>query len=141
MCAKNVTLFLCMIFKASFAQVPFNSSNKWAMKIVRPPIEEDPKGKFYYVLLKGAPEIVLRKCTWYMTRRQEYIIDETFRDDFKVAYERFASQGQRVLGCAMTVVEKTDLPDVELITESQTLTGLTFVGLVSLMDPPREGGK
>eukprot|EP01138_Halocafeteria_seosinensis_P006243 gb/GECG01006384.1/.p1 GENE.gb/GECG01006384.1/~~gb/GECG01006384.1/.p1 ORF type:complete len:1125 (+),score=117.90 gb/GECG01006384.1/:1-3375(+) len=121
------------------AEVPFNSSNKWAMKIVEPPKEEDPRGELYYVLLKGAPEIVLKKCTTYMKQRQEHPINETFREEFKVAYERFASQGQRVLGCAMSVVKRSDLPEFEHVTESETLSGLTFVGLVSLMDPPREG--
>ena len=111
------------------------------MKIVEPPKEEDPKGDLYYVLLKGAPEIVMKKCKTYMKHRHEYPIDEEFREEFKEAYECFASQGQRVLGCAMSVIKRSDIPDSDTITDSETIVGLTFVGLVSLMDPPREGGK
>lgn len=77
-------------------------------------------------------------------RRGEILpIDARFKREFTESYERFGNLGQRVLGFA-----KLDLPedkygskfDLHYATQPESIptSGLVFIGLVSLVDPPKE---
>eukprot|EP01138_Halocafeteria_seosinensis_P012728 gb/GECG01013004.1/.p1 GENE.gb/GECG01013004.1/~~gb/GECG01013004.1/.p1 ORF type:complete len:1008 (+),score=108.61 gb/GECG01013004.1/:1-3024(+) len=121
------------------AEVPFSSQKKWAMKIVQAPEEEDPQGDHYYILLKGAPEIILEQCSTFLRYSTEHSIDECFMQEVSEAYERYAAQGERVIGCAMGIIKGNEVASPSELTNGGGLFGLTFLGLVSLMDPPRDG--
>ena len=122
--------------------LPFNSTNKFALSVVQAndlgTLVDDPS--VAYVLMKGAPEIVMGKCSTYMEYGGTRSIDELFQSRFQRAYRRFAGAGQRVLGCAMAVVPAEDVQDgvPPEILEGR-VKNLTFMGLVSLMDPPKDG--
>jgi len=123
--------------------VPFNSRNKYALTVVKSVGVAGHSVSKRTLLMKGAPEVVLGRCSHYMRRGARLSIDETFRADFEEAYERFGNLGQRVLGFAAL-----DLPEAQFgqafddryATDSDKVptTGLVFVGLVSLVDPPKE---
>lgn len=87
------------------------------------------------LLCKGAPEELLRKCTSYMLPDSNH---EDMTDDFASAVtdesSRMASQGLRVLGLALKTLGSRE---ESALTESD----LTFVGLVGLLDPPKDGVK
>ena len=98
------------------AELPFDSERK-LMSTVHP-----VNGK-YRVMVKGAPDVLLRRCVMEAGAVQT-ALEHT---------EEMASRALRVLGVAYR--------DVDAIPEeltSETLeTGLTFVGLVGMIDPPR----
>jgi sodium/potassium-transporting ATPase subunit alpha len=130
-------------------EVPFNSSNKWQMSVHR---LASLGGNKEVLLLKGAPDVLLSKCSHYLT--DDGSINEINADFSKLytqVYEDFGGQGERVLGFAMKVLERTIDEEEEinpnfkeelkagLVGKKVTPTkDLTFVGLITLMDPPRD---
>lgn len=95
--------------------------------------------KSHIVFMKGAPEIVLARCSEFMHPGGARPIDDDFKEDYTSAYERFGSCGERVLGFAFKVIPASK---AEAYVADETLCpkdGLTFCGLVSLVDPPRPG--
>lgn len=92
------------------------------------------------MVMKGAPEIILGKCSTYLLKGKEMPIDDAFKESWEKAYKMFARQGERVLGFA-----SLDLGNqkVKYSTKEKNYPedGLCFIGLVSLMDPPKKGVK
>jgi Ca2+-transporting ATPase len=80
---------------------------------------------------KGAPERVLERCTTALTRRGSAPLQPTHL--LKRA-EQMATDGLRVLALAFRVWPELP-PD---LSSDKTECDLTFLGLVGLMDPPRE---
>jgi len=115
--------------------VPFNSTNKYALCIVDALPNEEP-GK-QYVLLKGAPEVVLARCTRWHGFGVEKPLDDEFQRLFQTAYERFANGGQRVLGFARQLIDK--IPADRMGPDTVPVQHFVFMGLISLMDPPKVG--
>ena len=115
--------------------VPFSSATKWSGVVCQD--RSDPGS--HVIMVKGAPEVILARCTHYQYHQGVQPIDATFHEEFTHAYERFGSLGERVLGFAYALVPPTSkeayAADPALVAECS----LTFVGLVSLVDPPREG--
>lgn len=85
-------------FESVFS-IPFNSRNKWALTMVRIPGDPDN----YLVLIKGAPDYVLKKCGRYSYREGEHVMDEQFQGDVNDANEGYASMAERVIGHAYKV--------------------------------------
>jgi magnesium-transporting ATPase (P-type) len=53
-------------------EIPFNSANKWSLAVTSCPGDS----RHQLVFMKGAPEIVLTKCTHHLHNKQEKEIDE-----------------------------------------------------------------
>uniref|UniRef100_A0A8B9T4J2 Sodium/potassium-transporting ATPase subunit alpha n=1 Tax=Anas platyrhynchos TaxID=8839 RepID=A0A8B9T4J2_ANAPL len=113
------------------AELPFNSTNKFQLSV-------HAAGDRQLLVLKGAPERVLERCSTVMIKGQELPLDAQWREAFEGAYADLGGRGERVLGfCARwlpagTVAAGTDpeaLPEVAV--------GLCFAGLVAMIDPPR----
>ncbi len=83
----------------------------------------------FLVCVKGAPEAVLERCPWRLTARGPVPFDA---DEALAQAERLAARGLRVLAFAERRLDT--LPTTIAEAESD----LTFLGLVGLMDPPRE---
>ena len=81
---------------ASVFSIPFNSKNKWALNMVRIPGDADS----YVVMIKGAPEYVLKKCGHYFQRGKDHVLDDDFVDDMTEAYGSFGTLAERVIGHA-----------------------------------------
>ena len=104
-------------------EVPFDSDRK--MMSTKFVIDEKP-----YVLTKGALDVILERCVSIATPQGIRNITE---DDKKAIIERnrkFSENGLRVLTFAF---KNTDEP-LSIDTEYD----FTFLGLVSMIDPPRE---
>ena len=123
-------------------EIPFNSSNKWMLKIVQSlenPGENDGK---YTLLLKGAPEKVLNFCTYYLHEGKIKKIEPTDYERIIKLNEDLANKGERVLGFASKISE--DHFDKDFIFAEDAPfnfkhnTGYVFTGLASLLDPPRD---
>jgi len=125
-------------------EVPFNSTNKWQLVIVKcNTVSENEESVDYEVLMKGAPEVLLGRCRTYASTTaggNKAEITDAFRKEFKETYENFASQGRRVLAlCSQTFNAPKDFQfsgdDNKF---NFPTTDLNFVGLVAVMDPPRD---
>ena len=84
------------------------------------------------ILLKGAPENVLRMCSWQKTASGD--LHKIEPDYWLKKLEEFAAQGQRVLAIAMKPVHKNQ----RTLNFSDVETGMIMLGLFGLIDPPRE---
>jgi P-type Ca2+ transporter type 2C len=112
-------------------EVPFDSERK-KMTMVRRAAD----GPVTYV--KGAPDVLLRDCTAWMTRDgQITALTEEIRQQILSTNQLFASQALRVLGVAMRPLDI--LP--ESYTASSVEHDLAFLGLVGMKDPIRPEAK
>lgn len=119
-------------------EIKFNSTNKWALTIHKP---EDPNTQHPVICVKGAPERVLQKCKSIMIDGRSVPLTTEWEEEYTRAYEGLGGLGERVLGFAVKNVTEHDLEYKFTNTPEANfeMNDLTFVGLFSLMDPPREG--
>ncbi|XP_065566886.1 sodium/potassium-transporting ATPase subunit alpha-B-like [Artemia franciscana] len=116
-------------------EIPFNSTNKFQVSI-----HENESDSRYLLVMKGAPEKILERCSTFLMNRQEIPMDDEFRKRFNEAYIRLGSVGERVLGFCDCVLPLDNYPKGHTFSEDNfPLTRLRFVGLISMMDPPRAG--
>ncbi|MGH1722865.1 calcium-translocating P-type ATPase, PMCA-type [Enterococcus durans] len=99
------------------AEIPFDSERK-----LMSTIHKTEQG--YRVMVKGAPDVLLNRCT----------IDEADAQKIAAKNADMASNALRVLGVAYKDI--TEIPE-ELLSEDIE-NQLTFVGLVGMIDPPRQ---
>lgn len=120
-------------------EIPFNSTNKWQLSIH----EEHAEDSEYTLLMKGAPERVLRYCQYYKLGDDVCPIEHQFLADLNAAYERFAKRGQRVLAFAKKMLPRSMHPEGYRFEAGDPpnfdMHSLVFAGLLSLMDPPKKG--
>jgi sodium/potassium-transporting ATPase subunit alpha len=113
--------------------LPFNSTNKFALCLVN--LKDKPNKQL--VMMKGAPEIILARCSTWLKEGTPTSIDDDFKKQFQDAYEHFAGNGERVLGFAQLEIDV--LSEAEILSGDVPQQSLTFVGLISLLDPPKPG--
>lgn len=123
-------------------ELKFNSRNKFAIVITKPNHQES-KDHRRRLLMKGAPEVILTKCTHYMFSGQIIPMDEDFKQAFQEVYEAFGNNGERVLGFAQTMLDENQYPPTmddsyDFEKNNFPTTGLCFLGLMSLIDPPKD---
>jgi sodium/potassium-transporting ATPase subunit alpha len=119
-------------------EVPFNSSNKWALVILEKPHNNGVLTSY----IKGAPERVLAKCSTYLKDGVLEPITDDFRAEYDDAYDYMASRGHRVIACAQALLPGDKYPADHTFSKNDgnyPETGYCFVGLVSLEDPPKHG--
>ena len=119
-------------------EVPFNSENKWAMTIHH---KEHPTGNFT-LLIKGAPERILRLCSTILINGEAVPLTAEHSKAYDDMYALMASKGHRVLAFAQFLLPRDQYPDDYVFDKEKKnypTTNLTFVGLVSLEDPPKHG--
>eukprot|EP00003_Mantamonas_plastica_P022918 TRINITY_DN3993_c0_g1_i1.p1 TRINITY_DN3993_c0_g1~~TRINITY_DN3993_c0_g1_i1.p1 ORF type:complete len:1091 (+),score=399.48 TRINITY_DN3993_c0_g1_i1:732-4004(+) len=116
-------------------EIPFNSTNKFQVSVHKPEAS-DPEDTLFMVM-KGAPERIFDRCTKIMVNSGE-IVDKT--DEHQAAYDEaytdLGARGERVLGFCQKVLS-ADYNDYEFDEDNAPLDDLVFVGLMSLIDPPR----
>lgn len=112
-------------------EIPFDSNRK-LMTVVN----ELENGK-YRIITKGAPEILLNICENYEENNNINKISDRFLSNIKSKNEKMAQNALRVLGVAYLDV---DIMPKE-ITSDFIERGLTFIGLIGMIDPPRKGVK
>ena len=85
------------------------------------------------VMVKGSPDQVLEKCTKWSDGKNLYDLDNDKREKIKAHYTRMAENALRVLAFAEKETNETKNLDQE-----KTESDLVFVGLVGMIDPPRD---
>jgi P-type Ca2+ transporter type 2C len=106
------------------AEFPFDSGRKLMTTVHK-------VGGDCYAYVKGAAQELLDRCThadWDGTRRP---LDDGLRGEIRAANEAMARQSLRVLAVAYRHLDN-DRPG-----QSDAESGLTFSGLVGMLDPPR----
>jgi len=87
----------------------------------------------YDILTKGAPEQVLALCGSIHQSGRDVPMDDAAAESVLEAVRELASRGLRVIALADRVTESG-----HTLARDQAETDLTFVGLIGLMDPPRD---
>ena len=59
---------------------------------------EDPNDNRYLLVMKGAPERILDRCSTIMIQGKEQPMDEEMKEAFQNAYMELGGLGERVLG-------------------------------------------
>jgi Ca2+-transporting ATPase len=98
---------------------------------------DSPSPPRFISFTKGAFESILDKSTSILFHAGRTEINEITRKDFTMANEKMADDGLRTLAITMRLWDR--LP--EKITPDTVENNLTMLGLVGLMDPPREEAK
>ena len=114
-------------------EIPFDSNRKMMTTIHR-------KGSKYRIICKGAPDVLLDKCTKEVLEigdSQDIKVKTLDKLKIKNENEQMAHKALRVIAVAFKDV--TELPSK--IDSSTIENNLTFVGLIGMIDPPREGVK
>ncbi len=109
--------------------IPFDSNRKMMTTI-----HKIPNG--YRIICKGAPDVLLKKCTKAYTIGNVTKLNGNLTSQIEKQNTQMANQALRVLAIAYLDIEQ--LP-VNL--DSKMEQDLIYVGLIGMMDPPREGVK
>ncbi len=95
----------------------------------------------YVLVMKGAPERILDRCSTILINGKEEILDEAMKDAFNAAYMELGGLGERVLGFCHYLLPVDQYPrGYEFCCDDPVnfpLEKLCFVGLISMIDPPR----
>uniref|UniRef100_A0A8C4PDA4 Sodium/potassium-transporting ATPase subunit alpha n=1 Tax=Dromaius novaehollandiae TaxID=8790 RepID=A0A8C4PDA4_DRONO len=119
------------------AEIPFNSTNKFQLSIHE---TDDRNDKRFLLVMKGAPERILERCSTIMINGKEEPLDSEKAEAFQTAYMELGGMGERVLGFCHLYLPENEFPDTyPFDTDSMNFptSNLCFVGLLSMIDPPR----
>lgn len=127
------------------AEIAFNSTNKYHVtihEITRGEDNDDDNQEDcdYVLCMKGAPERVLDMCSTILIDGHEERIDQHWCDLFNAAYMDFGGMGERVIGLCDLPLPRSKFPRGYAFNSEQInfpLEKLRFLGLMSMIDPPR----
>lgn len=112
---------------AAVTEFSFTSARKRMAVVVR-------RGEDLVSHVKGAPEVVLERCTHIQEGEQTVALTDAHREAVQGAYGALAEQGLRVLALA-----RRTLPSgLTEPSEEEAERGLAFLGMVGILDPPRQ---
>lgn len=112
------------------AEIPFESE-RCRMSV----IYEKSNANFIYV--KGAPDVIVEMCQYYSNNTGEIVLSAAIKAEIMAANEHMTEQALRVLAVAYRQVAKAEASNVSEELEKN----LVFVGLIGMIDPPREEAK
>jgi len=107
-------------------EVPFDSQRKLSTVAV-----ELPEGAGTRIFVKGAPDVLVRRCVKAAGDRGSFDSAE-----IKEVNDAMAKQGLRVLAFAYKDEDISNFSNAE-----EVESNLTFIGLVGMIDPPRPEAK
>lgn len=108
-------------------ELPFNTQRKTMGVIV-----DSPKLGERILYLKGAPEVILSRCTNILTETGTDPVGK-FQTSIEDQLLRYQEQAMRTLGFAYKILKKDEKLDIESLSESD----MTFLGIVAISDPVR----
>ena len=110
--------------------IPFDSSRKMMTTI-----HKIPTG--YRVITKGAPDILLKRCNKVYENGNVTTLDYSKTKLIENQNNKMADEALRVLAIAYL-----DIPSLPSKIDSENIEkNLIFIGLIGMIDPPREGVK
>ena len=122
---KNINKNELYKIRNRIKDIPFDSNRKMMSTIHK------DKDK-YIVITKGAPDVLLKKCTKYFDGTNENILDSITIRKIEEYNDSMANKALRVIAVAYKKISS-----ILNVTEEN----LVFVGLIGMIDPPRKGVK
>ncbi|XP_055338913.1 sodium/potassium-transporting ATPase subunit alpha-B-like isoform X2 [Paramacrobiotus metropolitanus] len=118
-------------------EIPFNSTNKYQVSIHE---TEEPNDPRYVLVMKGAPERIFDLCSSILIGGHEEAATAEWKRRFEDAYRELGGLGERVIGfCDMMLPADQFPPGYPFDPEEYNFpqNGFRFLGLMSMIDPPR----
>ena len=110
------------------SEIPFDSGRKMMTTIHK-------LDNGYRIITKGAPDVILKRCSNYFENGNIYSLNSSKLKNIESINEKMANDALRVI--AICYSDVSSLPnDIE---SKNIENNLTFVGLIGMIDPPREG--
>ncbi|WEW58039.1 magnesium-transporting ATPase [Emydomyces testavorans] len=127
-------------------QIPFNSQNKWMLtlhdsrNVNRTTSGDEMLG--YEVFVKGAPDVLLPKCTSYWSGKQNQVLplDETVKEQLSRFQEKLSRRAERViLVCQRRYTPQEPVGSNYFGDEikANCVKDLTVIGVYGIVDPAR----
>ncbi|CAF3706388.1 unnamed protein product [Rotaria sp. Silwood1] len=128
-------------------EVQFSSSNRYQLSIH----STDDQDERYLLVMKGAPEKILKNCSTIYVDGCEIEFNQYWKKQYEAAFNELSNHGERVLAFADYRLPLHKYPagyqfDCDTINFHVNpyfehfnfpTNGLRFLGLISLIDPPR----
>lgn len=111
-------------FPAIDEELSFSSTRKRMTVVVG-----EERGRVAY--MKGAPEIVLARCTGVLADGAVLPLDAGRREELTAGFEKMAADGLRTIAAAYRPLDGGEDPE----------EGLVYLGAAGILDPPREEAK
>jgi Ca2+-transporting ATPase len=117
-------------------EVPFDSDSK-RMSVVVKTLKDE-----YFVFMKGAPDVLINLCSKYLTKGEIKPLNDGIRSKLEEDEQNIATQGFRMLGMASKQISESRA-ELKVFSEDieELEKGLTYIGAVAIIDPPRRGTK
>lgn len=112
--------------KQRVAEIPFDSTRKLMTTIHK-------SNREYVAITKGAPDVLLGRCTHYRQGERIVPLDNARRQAVLVQVAKMADNALRVL--AVAIKHTAQLPNIN--SHMNVEKELVFVGLAGMIDPPR----
>jgi len=119
---------------ARVGEVPFSSERK-LMSTVHTDAEQKER---LLAFTKGAPDVLLGRCSQELVGEEERPLTAERRDEIRRANEELAGEALRTLGVAFRSMPKEAGPHEW---DERIEHDLVFLGLIGMIDPPREEAK
>lgn len=133
---ENLRKFYRIIFKMAF-----NSKNKYMIHIIQSDSESEPGT---LLTIKGAPDVLLPRCASYVSDDGPVQdLTEEGRKMVEDVKDRWSAQGKRVILLAKKSLSSISYDPIEQAREYEeemtgnAKSGLTLVGILGIVDPPR----
>ena len=122
---KNINKLELYKLKTRVNDIPFDSSRKMMTTIHK-------DGNEYISITKGAPDILLKRCTKYFDGNSELTLSSNIIEKIEQNNNQMAGRALRVIAVAYKRTNtQANIQEEDLV----------FVGLIGMIDPPREGVK
>jgi Ca2+-transporting ATPase len=109
------------------AEIPFSSERKRMTTL------HETSGKNKIAYMKGAPEIILERCSKILMEGKVHKLSEQDRSEVSKVNEAMAKQALRNLGFAYR-----ELPEDMHNCDESIEKDFVFIGIMGMIDPPRE---
>lgn len=126
-------------------RVAFNSRNKFMIQVIKATPAEKEGSSEATLTIKGAPDILFPRCMFYMdSAGARQALTEEHRLYINELKDKWSAQGKRVI---LVARKQLDAHTLSFPVESQefedavmyeSTRGLELVGLLAIVDPPKE---
>jgi Ca2+-transporting ATPase len=113
-------------------EVPFSSERKLMSTVQTDRDHPD----HLLVCTKGAPDVLLARCQYEQVGADRRLLTEERRDEILQCNDKLADEALRTLGVAVRLLPRGGLRGAAA--DQAVEQDLTFLGLIGMIDPPRE---
>ena len=117
------------------AEIPFDPIKRYQVSI-----HEQQNDGQHLLVMKGAPERILEKCTKFFYKDQEELLDDDRKEQFNSAILELGKMGKRVMAFCYHYLPTDEFPvgfDFDVSEPNFPLDNLVLAGLVAFDDYPR----